>query len=298
MDTADVLALVAAALFALAAALQQREAMRVTGSGDGMNKQFFLKLVRQPVWLLGTAALIGGYIVQGAALSKGRLVVIQPLLVTTVVFALPLGIVLTHQVVTRRDWWAAAGVVGALAGFIIVGDPASGKSDAPNWEWAVSLVIVAVVAGLAVFAARHAEAARRAALLGIGAGVLYGISACLAKPVVDELGPDGLATVLADWRTWAMVGSGAVAFGIQQGALAVGHLAPAVAATSLANPVVASLVGALVLDETLAGGPARKVVAIGFLAAAGLCAAVLAAHAQPPTSGSTEPDRAAAPAPA
>ena len=69
-----------------------------------------------------------------------------PLLVSTIVFALPLGILLTHQVVTRRDWAAAAGVVAALATFIVVGDPAAGADDAADWKWAVSGVVVIVLA--------------------------------------------------------------------------------------------------------------------------------------------------------
>src|SRR5262245_3316013 len=124
---ADVLALMAAVCFALAAVLQQRGA--VTAGGGGMSLEFFLTLVRRPVWLLGTSVLFVGYGLQGAALGKGKLIIIQPLLVTTIVFALPLGILLTHQVVTRRDWAAAAGVVAALAAFIVIGDPAAGLDD-------------------------------------------------------------------------------------------------------------------------------------------------------------------------
>src|SRR5262245_54121795 len=124
MGTGEILALVAALLFAIAATLQQREAMTV--GGEGMSPKFFLELIRHPLWLLGTAALIAGYIVQGAALGRGRLVVIQPLLVSTIVFALPLGILLTQQVVTARDWAAAAGVMAGLAAFIVLGQPAAG----------------------------------------------------------------------------------------------------------------------------------------------------------------------------
>ena len=50
-----------------------------------------VRLVGQRMWLLGTAALLVGYVLQAGALDRGRLAVIQPLLVTTVVFALPLG---------------------------------------------------------------------------------------------------------------------------------------------------------------------------------------------------------------
>ena len=50
----------------------------------------------QTTWLLGTLALFTGYLFQAGALDRGRLSVIQPLLVTTVVFALPLGYFLTQ----------------------------------------------------------------------------------------------------------------------------------------------------------------------------------------------------------
>jgi hypothetical protein len=40
---------------------------------------------------------------QAAALGDGRLVVVQPILATTIVFALPLGVWLSSQRITRRD---------------------------------------------------------------------------------------------------------------------------------------------------------------------------------------------------
>ncbi|MGE0027400.1 MAG: DMT family transporter [Thermoleophilia bacterium] len=275
--SADALAIVAAFLFALAAVLQQKGA--VTGGGGGMSIGFFLGLLTSVPWLLGSAALLGGYAVQGAALDKGRLVIIQPLLVSTIVFALPLGVLLTHQVVTRRDWAAAAGVVAALAVFIVVGDPAAGVDDAADWKWAVSSVIVIILATGVMLFGRGARPPRRAAALGTVAGMLFGMSASLAKPVVEEL-DEGLSVVLGDWRAWALVVMGVAAFLIQQGALATGQLAPAVATTSLANPVVASIVGIVILEERLAGGLARKSVAVGALVAAALCAIALAQHEQ------------------
>jgi hypothetical protein len=283
MGTGEVLALVAAFLFALAAALQQREAMTV--GGEGMSAGFFLQLIRHPLWLLGTATLIAGYIVQGAALDRGRVVVIQPLLVATIVFALPLGILLTDQVVTHRDWAAATGVMAGLAAFIVVGQPAAGVADAPNWKWVVPLAIVCALSGALVWLGHHVPPGRRAAILGTSAGMLFGISAALAKPVVEQIG----SGALDDWKAYAMVGTGALGFLIQQGALATGRLAPAVAAGSLANPVVASVVGALVLEERLAGGILRKTVAVAALVFAGVCAAALAGHEQQASPGSEAP---------
>ena len=62
-----------------------------------------VRLAGQTMWLLGTVALLTGYVFQAAALDRGRLSIIQPLLVTTVIFALPLGYFLTKQHVGRRE---------------------------------------------------------------------------------------------------------------------------------------------------------------------------------------------------
>ena len=92
---AATLALVAAFLFALAATLQQKGALNLPELSLA-NPTSLLRLAGQTMWLLGTLALLTGYVFQAAALDRGRLAIIQPLLVTTVVFALPLGYFLTQ----------------------------------------------------------------------------------------------------------------------------------------------------------------------------------------------------------
>ena len=99
---AATLALIAAFLFALAATLQQKGALDLPTISLADPKSL-VRLVGQTMWLIGTVALFAGYLFQAAALDRGRLSVIQPLLVTTVIFALPLGYVLTKQHVGRRD---------------------------------------------------------------------------------------------------------------------------------------------------------------------------------------------------
>src|SRR5947199_8255473 len=106
---AEILALVAAGLFALAATLQQKGALDFGVSSDSLRS--LLRLVRSRWWFVGTVALLIGYAVQAVALDHGRLAIIQPLLVTTVVFALPLGYVITQQDVGRREVVGAAVVV-------------------------------------------------------------------------------------------------------------------------------------------------------------------------------------------
>jgi hypothetical protein len=83
---AEILALVAAFFFALAATLQQKGALGMGEVSLG-SPSSFVKLAKQPWWLAGTIALLCGYAFQAVALANGRLAVIQPLLVTTIVFA-------------------------------------------------------------------------------------------------------------------------------------------------------------------------------------------------------------------
>src|SRR5690348_17126387 len=145
------LALLAAVCFALAATLQQKGALGM----DGVTASFshpasLLKLVTRYWWLAGTAVLLVGYMFQAVALDNGRLSVIQPLLVTTIVFALPLGYLITAQHVGRREIGGAVVVVAGLAVFALVGDPAGGRANAPNGQWAITIVVVLVLTGLLV----------------------------------------------------------------------------------------------------------------------------------------------------
>ncbi|MET0817087.1 MAG: DMT family transporter, partial [Solirubrobacteraceae bacterium] len=123
-----VLALAAALLFALGTVLQQKAGLDepVEGEASGL----LLRMARRPVWLAGIAADSLGFVAQAIALTIGRLAVVQPLLVSSVVFALPLGVRLTGQKVRRIDVAAAVVVTVSLGVFLVVADPSGGRDDA------------------------------------------------------------------------------------------------------------------------------------------------------------------------
>src|SRR3954465_10354528 len=193
-----VLAIVAALLFAVAATFQQRGALDLGVSAEGLKS--FVKLAGSSWWLGGTAALLVGYVAQAIALDHGRISIVQPLLVTTVVFALPLGYLVTSPVVTMRQVLGAATVVAGLALYTLFGKPASGNDFAPNDEWAVCLVIVgALCAVLMVGAGRSGGGLRKAAFIGVFGGGLFGVPACLTKPPLETLHDAGGGGVLGTW---------------------------------------------------------------------------------------------------
>ena len=121
------LAFVSAALFALGAVLQQRVAMTEQGGGTAI----LLQLARHPVWIAGVTTYAIAYGVQCAALGAGQLVVVQPILATTTVFALPLGAWLSRQRITRTQVAAAFAVTAGLGLFLVLSDPGGGGSRTP-----------------------------------------------------------------------------------------------------------------------------------------------------------------------
>jgi drug/metabolite transporter (DMT)-like permease len=281
-ELAAALAILAAVAFAFAATLWQRASM-ASGIEAGQGKAF-LRLLTNWVWLLGLVAQILGVLLQAAALDRGRVAIIQPLLVTTIIWALPLGYFLTHQTIARRHIVGAAIVVVGLAVFASFGDPAGGVDDAPTSDWiSAYLVIAAVCLGILLFGRRGGTSAK-AAIYGTVAGILYGVSAVLMKPVVERLHADGFEEVLANWQLWVMAVTGIAGFYLQQISLAVGRLATSVATVSVANPVVSVLLGALVLQERLDRTPPwHAVVAIGALGVALLGAVIIASAEEEPS---------------
>ena len=274
---AELLALCAAFMFALAAALQQKGALGLEGVSL-RSPGSFVRLAGQKFWLLGTAALLGGYLFQAVALSKGQLAIVQPLLVTTIVFALPLGHFLTQQAVDRRQIVAAGLVVVGLAVFTVVGNAAQGNDDAPSWEWAVAIVVLGTAAAVLAAIGGRGSLARKAGTYGACAGLLYGLSASLWKPTSASFSSGGLGGMLGNWELYAFAVAGILGFLVQQVSLATGRLAPSVAMTSVVNPLVSILIGTALLDERLAGPTWHKILAYTGLALA-LVAAMLITRA-------------------
>lgn len=291
---ASTLALVAAFFFALAAALQQKGALNIPEISL-RHPASLARLLGQTMWLIGTLALFAGYLFQAAALDRGRLAIVQPLLVLTVVFALPLGYVLTNQHVGRREVVGAAVVVLGLALFAIFGDPAGGRENAPGDEWAIAIAVVALVcAALLMFGGRGGLTAK-AAVYGTVAGVLFGLSSALTKPTLELLHA-GVEEMFSHWEPYALAVAGVLGFVLQQVSLGTGRLAPSVATVSVANPVVGILLGVVLLDERLSRPAWHVVVAcIGLgLALAGAVVISLARHADAETDHPVVPEAGAA----
>lgn len=247
MDIA--LALVAALLFALGTVLQQRAGL--DEGTEGSTSGLLVRMARRPVWVAGIAADALGFVAQAAALTIGRLAVVQPLLVSAVVFALPLGAKLTGQRIRRIDIAAALLVVVSLVLFLTVANPSGGRDDAPLGEWLIAGgVIAALCLPLALLSRLRISPGRRAALLGTAAGLLFALSAALTKAVTDRL-DDGLLDLVTNWRLYALIVVGYISMTFNQLALSTGSLAPAAATSMAFDPIASVVLGVTLLQETI-----------------------------------------------
>jgi drug/metabolite transporter (DMT)-like permease len=257
---AAALALIAAFLFALAAALQQKGSLNLPTISLA-HPMSLVRLAGEKVWLLGTLALFAGYLFQAGALDRGRLSVIQPLLVTTVVFALPLGYFLTKQHIGRREVIGAVVIIIGLGLFVSFGDPAGGNENASNSQWAIAIGLLSVLSVLFLVFGRSGGLSMKAAVYGTVAGILFGLSSALTKPTLDFL-HESVSTMLSHWECYALAVAGVLGFVLQQVSLGTGRLAPSVATVSVANPIVGILIGILLLDERLSRPGWHIVVAV------------------------------------
>ena len=243
-----VLALAAAFLFALGLVLQEKAAS--AQSADTVGAGFLARLAHQPVWLLGLAVQGLGFVAQAIALGIGRMVVVQPLLVSSIVFALPLGRLIEGRPIRRPEMVGAALVAGGLAALLLVSKPAAGDDDASLRSWAV---VGGASLGLAVLLfvlARGRSPAMRAGLLGTAGGILFGLGAALTKTTVSML-DDGVLAVLGDWHVYALVVASIAAFWLEQAALQTGALAAAVATTMAFDPLSSLVYGIVLFQENL-----------------------------------------------
>ncbi len=248
------LAVLAAASNALASVLQ-RKAARHTSSHQGMSRQVLWQLARQKVWSGGIAALLAGFVLQAAALATGPITLVQPVLVTELVFTLVLSSVVFHSRLDRRTWTLIIGLSGGLALLLVGLSPVAGRplaASTPGWLVACAINVAVMVA--LTLAGHRWHGGRRAALLGVAAGSGFGFTAALMSAVTSAA-QSGPGALFSTWQTYAMVVMGPVGFFMLQNALRAGRLVASQPGLSLGNPLVSICWGMAVFGEKVNGGP-------------------------------------------
>ena len=270
------LALVGAALLAFGAQYQSRglnKVERIVGesAGAGLSRGHIRNLLRRPSWVIGTLLLGLAVAFQIGSLSLSPLIIVQPigvvgLVITSVLNSRVSGVHLGKRV--RAS--ISLAVVGIVA-FVTIAAFTARDRPVTDTKLIVILITFAVVLALALIlflAFRH----RGFALIYIvGAGVLYGFVATFAKAVIGRFQQGEF-----EWLTWACVLAllvgGLLGMVFVQNAYSSGPPDLVVAGLTVIDPIVAVLIGIVVLQEA-AGAPGWAVlvyIASGIVAIAGV----------------------------
>lgn len=266
---------VAAGLFTAASTTCQRAgALRAPDDGQ-LDAGLLLRLVRQPVWLLGVGSMILGFVLQATALHFGSLVLVQPILASELLFVFVYLAVANPHLVRRRDGLSALGMAVGLGAVLFTADPSGGRATAPGGRWALAgmagfVLVVALLFAARVQDGRVPSAARRAALIGAAAGVCWGLLAGVIKQLGSVVAGGGAVAMFTSWPVYALIFAGLASMTLASNALRAGPLAASQPGFTIIDPLVAAVVGVLLFGEHVQMSPAAVTIEVAALGVLGL----------------------------
>jgi hypothetical protein len=267
----DVIALGAAIAsatgFAASTSLQHHAAGSAPEGTRGLGA-FVRYLLSTPTWLVGQFLALMSFFLHAVALHFGPLALVQPIVVSGVVIAVPARSALSKRWPSSAELVAVSVATLGLAVFLVASDPSQGHNAAPGWGPFLFTVSGMVAAALAVWASvvltRLHRPRRAAAMLGVSAGVFFGVVAGLVKLTIGVWVDDGVVAMLMTWPLYFLLVCGAGGILSNQRAYTLAGLSASLPMLNIVNVVVALFFGLLVFDEM----PAHGALAIALQVAA------------------------------
>jgi drug/metabolite transporter (DMT)-like permease len=266
-----VYALLAAALFGAGVALQQRPAAEAP-LDMAARPGLLIRLAQRRLWVIGVLAEIAAFAFQVLALRHGSLVIVQPLLTTSLLFTIAMAGTWTRESVKASEWAAVVAVVGGLAVFLGVAAPSEQSSGLADTEdWIVTGVCMGAALGLLLwYGLRHMDR-RRAATLALAAGLGDAFMAVITKAFA-HVTEGSWAGILTSWVPYALVAVGLAAMLLTQTAYQSGMPKVSLPLITVTEPLISCGIGVALFGEVLRldGIRGPVVVAAVIVMAAGL----------------------------
>ncbi|RNE49081.1 DMT family transporter [Corynebacterium alimapuense] len=245
-----------AIVFALASALTiawgtvVRHRIAEEAPADGSFKGSPLwNAISRPRWWAGTGTALLGYGLQIIALGFGTLLVVQPILVLSLMFTLPLAARYDGRRMYNSEIFWAGLLTIAVATLVLLGRPLQGSPQPPVEKWLPAILIGAVVLITVERIAQHQSNRNKALLLGLVTGALFGYVAVLSKAFVDIFVHSGFLAIFTAWESYALILGATLGTIVQQYSFNAGALKNSLPAMTIAEPIVAFTLGYLVLGE-------------------------------------------------
>jgi len=244
-------ALGAAVAFAIAN-VEQMRAARVTEAPAEVSATLLVRLVHSRKWLIGLATAVGGFGLQAVGLFLAPVVLVQPLIVTELLFALPLAAWYAGARLHIREWIGAVLVAGGITAFLVVGNPSGDNAHITTFATvamtvAVGTPVILLVLVAETFASRPMI---RASGLALAASACFGMLSVMTKVVGRQFQHDKLAT-LTHTQCYVLAIFAVAGLLLSQTAFRIAPLSVTLPLIDIGEPAIASLLAVLALHETL-----------------------------------------------
>lgn len=204
--------------------------------------------MKQPLWWVGTFAAVAAYGLQIVALGFGTLLIVQPVLVLSLMFTLPLAAWYSRRRMAGVEVFWSVALTIAVGVLVVLGRPLPGSVRPELGEW-LSVLSVGVAAMVALALIGQKFKKQRALALGTVCGIIYGYVAVLSKAVVDIFVVEGLVTLLGSWQLYGLILAAGTGTVVQQYSFHAGPLKQSLPAMTIVEPIVAFSLGYLILGE-------------------------------------------------
>ncbi|SDW14755.1 Magnesium transporter NIPA [Arthrobacter sp. cf158] len=259
------------AFFLAIGAQRQGSAVKADTGGLALSSNGFLRLLRNPRWMLGLLFLALGMVMNAIALVSAPLTVVQPigaiaLVITTVVNAKDQGLSINRATVV-----AISACVTGSALFVLLAVNVTQENHHVNSEDELTIVLLlALAVGLFGTLAVLFKHRMSAFIYILGAGVLFGFVAVLTRIIGKHLlDPNGLFLLNVQWYTLiAIVAAGGLGSWFVQSAYSGGPPDLVIAGLTVIDPMVGIAIGIVILGELRPD--VHAVMAIAMAAAATL----------------------------
>lgn len=225
-------------------------------------------LARRPLWLLGQALGTVALVWHALALSNGPIALVQPLVISGIVLAVPVRAAISRALPGRREVVAVLLAAAGLATFLIASAPTKGRSAGLGPLPLLMVLGLLAVAGAAMLASRKiVDPTARASLLGAASGTLFALVAVTMKMGLSELASGGLAAVVRSWPAYLLVVAGLGGVMGNQIAYRSARLSSSMPVLNIVDCLLALVFGYVVFHEVPRHSPSALVLESLALAA-------------------------------
>jgi drug/metabolite transporter (DMT)-like permease len=244
-------ALGASVAFAIAN-VEQMRAARQTEAPAEISGTLLVRLARNRKWLIGLATAIGGFGLQAIALFLAPVVLVQPLIVTELLFALPLAAWYAGARLHTREWIGAVLVAGGITAFLVVGNPSGDNAHITTFATVTMTVAVGSMVILLVLVAETfgTRPMIRASLLALASSACFGMLSVMTKVVGRQFEHDKLET-LTHPQCYVLAVFAISGLLLSQTAFRIAPISVSLPVIDIGEPAIASLLAVLALNETL-----------------------------------------------